>query len=60
MGGLIHAHLKEEPLRQITDHIVEGDSVNHQLEVAVVDEPGQGGACHEYLASWAVVPYRQF
>lgn len=35
-------------MQQLTDHIVEGDSTNHQLTVEVMDEPGQGGACHEY------------
>lgn len=34
--------------RQITDHIVEGDSANHQLGVLALDEPGQGNACHLY------------
>jgi hypothetical protein len=31
----------------ITDHIVENDP-SKQLEIRVLDEPGQGGACHEY------------
>ena len=35
-------------MRVLTDHIVEGDSAN-QLTITVVDEPGQGGAYHEYL-----------
>ena len=35
-------------MRELTEHIVEGDSVNHQLTVEVLDEPGQGGACHHY------------
>lgn len=35
-------------MRTLTDHIVEGDSVNHQLEIVVLDEPGQGGASHKY------------
>jgi hypothetical protein len=35
-------------MRTITDHIVAGDSANHQLTVEVTDEPGQGGACHRY------------
>ncbi len=35
-------------MRHLTDHIVEGDSANHQLEIQVEDEPGQGGACHRY------------
>lgn len=34
--------------RTLTAHIVEGDSVNHQLGIVVFDEPGSGGACHEY------------
>ncbi len=34
--------------RKLTDHIVEGDSANHQLSVTVADDPGQGGACHCY------------
>jgi hypothetical protein len=34
--------------RNLTDHIVPGDSANHQLHVEVLDEPGQGGACHLY------------
>lgn len=38
-------------MRQLTDHIVTGDSANHQLEVTVTDEPGQGGACHGYVIS---------
>jgi hypothetical protein len=35
-------------MRTLTDHIVEGDSANHQLKIEVLDEPGQGGACHLY------------
>lgn len=35
-------------MRELTEHIVEGDSAN-QLKVAVADEPGQGGACHRYV-----------
>lgn len=35
-------------MRKLTDHIVEGDSSNHQLEIQVQDEPGQGGANHRY------------
>lgn len=38
-------------MRTITDHIVEGDSANHQLTISVLDEPGQGGACHSYQIS---------
>jgi len=36
-------------MRTITDHIVEGDSANHQLTITVTDEPGAGGANHRYL-----------
>ncbi len=35
-------------MRTLTDHIVEGDSANHQLSIEVQDDPGQGGACHRY------------
>lgn len=35
-------------MRNITDHIVDGDSANHQLTIAVMDEPGAGGANHRY------------
>jgi hypothetical protein len=35
-------------MRKLTDHIVEGDSANHQIVIGVMDEPGQGGACHLY------------
>ncbi len=35
-------------MRKLTDHIVEGDSVNHQLDIEVTDEPGAGGANHAY------------
>lgn len=38
-------------MRTLTDHIVEGDSANHQLTVTVQDEPGAGGACHWYEIS---------
>ncbi len=34
-------------MRKLTDHIVERQAV--ELEIRVMDEPGQGGACHEYL-----------
>ena len=36
-------------MRKLTDHIVPGDSANHQLEITVKDEPGQGGANHRYI-----------
>tara|TARA_R110000868_G_scaffold72223_1_gene210768 strand:+ start:13168 stop:13569 length:402 start_codon:yes stop_codon:yes gene_type:complete len=35
-------------MRKLTDHIVPGDSANHQLTIEVTDQPGQGGACHRY------------
>jgi hypothetical protein len=35
-------------MRKLTDHIVLGDSANHQLEIEVQDEAGSGGACHKY------------
>ena len=38
-------------MRKITDHIVEGDSANHQLVIEVLDSPGAGGANHRYMIS---------
>lgn len=38
-------------MRNLTDHIVKGDSSNHQIFVSVMDEPGQGGAHHKYFVS---------
>ena len=35
----------------LTDHIVEGDSANHQLKIRVIDQPGRGGACQYYEIS---------
>jgi hypothetical protein len=37
--------------RTITDHTVSGDQAV-QLDIAVLDEPGQGGACHDYAILW--------
>lgn len=34
-------------MRTLTDHIVSGDQAV-QLSINVLDEPGQGGACHLY------------
>lgn len=34
-------------MRQLTDHIVSGDQAV-QLQISVIDEPGAGGACHQY------------
>lgn len=39
-------------MRLITAHIVVGDSVNQQVQIAATDEPGAGGANHEYQISW--------
>ncbi len=36
-------------MRFITDHKV--NPANDKIEIAVLDEPGSGGACHEYRAS---------
>lgn len=36
-------------MRELTDHIVPGDSANHQLIIEVLDEPGAGGAFHHYF-----------
>ena len=36
-------------MRNLTDHIVDGDSANHQLEIAVTDAPGAGGANYRYV-----------
>jgi hypothetical protein len=33
-------------MRNLTDHKVSG--LNEAIEINVLDEPGQGGACHEY------------
>ena len=35
-------------MRLLTDHIV--NAANDRIEVRVKDEPGAGGACHEYEA----------
>ena len=35
-------------MREITDHIVEGDSANHQISVTALDGPGPGNASHLY------------
>lgn len=39
-------------MRTLTDHIVEGDSANHQLTITIMDEPGAGGANHQYMIGW--------
>lgn len=33
-------------MRKLTDHIV--NPANNRIEILVMDEPGHGGACHEY------------
>lgn len=38
-------------MRELTTHVVPGDSANHQIKVEVMDEPGQGNACHAYKIS---------
>jgi hypothetical protein len=38
-------------MRQLTDHIVDGDQAV-QLQVTLTDEPGAGGANHAYEISW--------
>ena len=42
-------------MRTLTDHVVEGDTAP-QLTINVLDEPGHGGACHEYLIGWIEEP----
>jgi hypothetical protein len=37
-------------MRQLTDHKVNG--LNEALTINVLDEPGAGGACHEYEITW--------
>lgn len=39
-------------MRTLNDHIVEGDSANHQVKIIVSDEPGAGGANHAYAIAW--------
>lgn len=36
-------------VRKLTDHIVKGKA--HIEEITVLDEPGQGNACHEYRSA---------
>jgi hypothetical protein len=43
--------LERKPMRELTDHIVPGDSANHQLLIDVLDEPGAGNANHLYRIS---------
>ena len=39
-------------MREITDHIVPGDAMNHQLKVTALDGPGPGNASHVYGIDW--------
>lgn len=34
-------------MRKLTDHKLNG--LNDALEITVLDEPGEGGACHKYM-----------
>ena len=36
--------------RELTSHKVNG--LNEALKITVLDEPGQGNACHEYIVEW--------
>lgn len=40
----------ETPLRTLNDHKVNG--LNEAIGIQVLDQPGQGGACHRYLLTW--------
>jgi hypothetical protein len=35
--------------RTLIDHKIEG--IDNMLNIIVKDEPGQGGACHEYIVN---------
>lgn len=39
-------------MRPLTDHIVEGDSVNHKLSIIADHFLSSGGAPYEYAISW--------
>lgn len=39
-------------MRNITDHIVNGDIMCNQVSITVTDSPGAGGANHAYHADW--------
>lgn len=39
-------------MREIKTHTIEGDSLNHQLKIEVLDESGAGGANHRYCVSY--------
>jgi hypothetical protein len=38
------------PQRELTSHKVNG--LNEALTITVLDEPGQGNACHKYAVEW--------
>ena len=43
-------HPDEQPVRrELEDHKING--LNEELRIVVLDEPGQGNACHEYLVT---------
>lgn len=46
-------------MRVITDHVVELDSVNHQLDIEVRDAPGAGGANHHYRVAGPTAGFPQ-
>jgi hypothetical protein len=37
----------DKPQRKLTDHRLNG--LNESIDIFVMDEPGPGGACHEYM-----------
>lgn len=39
-------------MRNLTDHVVVGGG-SPDLRITVLDEPGQGGANHQYMMTWA-------
>lgn len=41
-------------MRKLIDHKVNG--LNEELHITVLDEPGQGGACHEYDIAYGFNP----
>ena len=41
-------------MRKITDHKLSG--LNEDLHITVIDEPGQGGACHVYSIAYGFNP----
>lgn len=39
-------------MRELTSHKVNG--LNESLRITVLDGPGQGNACHDYVVNWSV------